>query len=187
MVEEPRPPVPEHQSLEFLNQLHEGITADFIQGAANYIPISLPPDYGILLTHANGLNDTDLRRSGELGISGTLNANIQKMTGYTPHNIPTNLYNTDNLPHANSHETTGWEVYTGFILSGLTYREDPDWLYYYYCARTNTSANPWHPYPNHSSTTTTETVQNKRNRNRATKMEMENLLQIARAVSTFFL
>jgi hypothetical protein len=132
-----RPPVPETERLEFLDELREGIIADFDHNAADYVPIDLPKDYTILISLTDGINDTDLRNSNEMGISSILNANIDKMTGYTPYNEQRGLYNIDNLPWANSPQRTGWEVCTGFILGGLTYREDPNWLAYYYCARTN--------------------------------------------------
>jgi hypothetical protein len=142
-----RPPVPEDQRLDFLDRLREGINADFDHGAAAYAPVDLPKDYPVLLSLTDGINDTDLRNSNEMGISSILNANVDGMTGYTPYNEQRDLYNTDNLPWANSTQRTGWEVCTGFILGGLTYREDPNWLAYYYCARTNSSARRWSTYP----------------------------------------
>jgi hypothetical protein len=147
-----RPPVPEDQRLEFLDKLHRAINLDFDHDAAEYAPIALPKDYTILISLTDGINDTDLRNSNEMGISSILNANIDNMTGYTPYNEQRGLYNTDNLPWANSPQRSGWKVCTGFVLGGLTYREDPNWLAYYYCARTNTSARRWRSYPGRNDT-----------------------------------
>lgn len=131
-----RPPVPDDQRLAFLNELHTAINSDFDHSAPDYAHMDLPSDYVLLLSHTDGLSDTDLRNSGECGINSISSCNIPEMTGSTPYNEQRGLYNIDNLPWCTALPTNyGWEVLTGFVLGGRTYREDKNWLAYYYCCR----------------------------------------------------
>jgi hypothetical protein len=147
-----KPPLPLAQQSIFLKELHTAIIADFDSDAPSYTIINLPSDYAILLNHTDGLADTDLRNSHECGISSITSANIDRITGYTPYNEQRGLYRTDNLPWCNGLENYGWQVSTGFILGGLSYREDRNWLAYYYCCRVDPSAPNLTSHPNHHST-----------------------------------
>lgn len=147
-----KPPLPADQQNVFLTELHAAMNADFEPEAADFKLIDLPSDYAILLNHTDGLADTDLRNSHECGISSISSASIDKITGYTPYNEQRGLYRTDNLPLCNALENYGWEVSTGFILGGLSYREDRNWLACYYCCRTDPSARNLDTYPGHPDT-----------------------------------
>ena len=135
-----RPPLPEEQRSVVLNELHAAINSDFDHTAASYAPMDLPSDYTLLLSHTDGLADTDLRNSHECGISSIPTCNIAQMTGHFPTNIAKGLYNTDNLPWCTALAIKyGWEVSTGFLLGGKPHREDQNWLAYYHCCRTDPS------------------------------------------------
>jgi len=132
------PPVPTDRRLVFLDELHTTINSDFDHDAPSYAPLDLPSDYCILLSYSDGLADTDLRNSHECGINNISSCNTASMTGYSPDNVQKGLYNTDDLPWCNDLSIRyGWEVSTGFLLGGKTYREDQNWLAYYYCCRTD--------------------------------------------------
>lgn len=147
-----KPLVPADQRNVFLHELHAAINADFDPQAPSYALTDLPSDYTILLNYTDGLADTDLRNSHECGINSITSANINKMTGYTPYYEQRGLYRTDNLPWCNGLKNYGWQVSTGFLLGGLTYREDKNWLAYYYCSHVDPSAKNLRTHPNHPNT-----------------------------------